>query len=61
MKPETRYSYEKRLQVLEEEVDILRGYKALAFKLFDNLVDYQIQGKTVNHAWLIKQFKDIFR
>lgn len=56
MKEETRYRYEKRIEQLRREVDSLREYRNVCYRIFTNTCDQIHEGKTLSMGWLLKQF-----
>lgn len=61
MKPETRYRYAKQIAELKRENDNLRLYRDVAYGIFTMLTDNLMQGQDTKSAWVVQQFRRVFK
>lgn len=61
MREKTRYQYERRIKELERQVENLRPYRLLSTEIYLTLCDLYGQNKQVSMAWLLKQYKVVFK
>lgn len=61
MKKETRYGYEKRIRELSSEINILREYRLMANNIFVACTDNLMEGKGISAAWIVRQYKAVFK
>lgn len=61
MKQPSRYAYEKRIKELEDQVSNLRAYKDVAIQIFNTVTDQIQEGKGISTAWIVKQYRSVFK
>jgi len=65
MKPETKYSYQKRIKELEDRIRILENrnylYHATAMEIFDGVLEVMKSGSSLSNSWVLGRFKKCFR
>jgi len=59
MNEPTRYRYEKRIKELERELITLRQYRSIALDIYSAVVEVVRDGKLLNSAWVLRQFRSI--
>lgn len=65
MKTETKYRYQKRIKALETELkekdSALYDYKQVHLKIYDTVTEVMNKGNRINHAWILEQYKRLFK
>lgn len=61
MDSETKYAYQKRIKELEREINALNEYRYVCRDIHAALIENLVNGNQTNSAWIIGQFKRVWK
>lgn len=61
MKEETKYSYQKRIGNLSDEIERLRCYRRICGDVYEALTTMVQEGRQINQGWLLKKFSEVWK
>jgi len=61
VKAQTRYAYEKRIKELQDEIILLRQYKAVALIIYDAVQEFAGKEGGINKSWLLGKFRSLLK